>query len=170
MTYRDSLALILRNALIIMVLPQKAFSIPFLPDSWKQIGWAIQSFRAHMMERLVEERRLVDEGQPGTGTLIGNLVHAGDITNDDKSTSLKPLNESEILGNIFVFNFAGHDTTAISMAFAMLLLVAHPEVQDWISDEVRFYLSDTDSETWTYNTTFPKLKRCLAVLVSHLSV
>ena len=166
MTYRDSLALILKNAIVVMVLPQAAFSIPFLPNSWKQIGWAIQSFREYMMGQLVEERRLVREGRPGTGTLVSNLVRAGEGAGDSKTGSLKPLSESEILGNIFVFNFAGHDTTAISMAYAMLLLVAHPEVQDWISEEVRFYLKNPDPQSWVYSEAFPRLKRCLAVLVS----
>ena len=166
MTYRDSLALILRNALIVMVLPEATFSLPFLPTSLKEIGWAIQRFREYMVEQVTEERRLVQTGEPGTGTLVSNLVRAGEAVNSARGGALKPLSESEILGNIFVFNFAGHDTTAISTAFAMLLLVAHPEVQAWISEETRFYLAGSDPETWAYSEAFPNLKRCLAVLVS----
>ena len=38
----------------------------------------------------------------------------------------------EIFGNIFVTMFAGRDTTANTLAYAMLLLAAYPEVQDWV--------------------------------------
>ena len=84
---------------------------------------------------------------------------------DRRSNEMKPLNVDEILGNIFVFNFAGHDTTAISLAYSVLLLVAHPEVQDWISEELNYHLDTSQSEAWKYEEVFPKLKRCLTILV-----
>lgn len=99
------------------------------------------------------------EEQPETTKASVNAVSG-------KPQVLKALTVDEILGNIFVFNFAGHDTTAISTAYAMLLLVAQPEVQDWISEELNFYIPDEKCEAWTYDTNFPKLKRTLAVLVS----
>ena len=170
MTYRDSLAIILENALIIIVMPVVAFAPSFMPLKWKQIGWAIKSFRAYMSDQLKDERQLIQNGKPGTGTLVSNLVRASDEAAIEKaspntSMSLKPLTEAEILGNIFVFNFAGHDTTAISTAYAMLLLVANPQVQDWVHEELQYYLKNMDIKSVSYSTVFPKLKRCLAVLV-----
>ena len=175
-TYRDSLSIILKNALLIMVLPAKMFRIPCAPSKWSQIGWAIAVFRDYMLTQLEEEKRLVAEGQPGTGTLMSNLVRASDegtqvidgypdAVKSGAAAGPKPLTVDEILGNIFVFNFAGHDTTAISLAYSMMLLVAHSEVQDWIAEELNFYLPDSNNETWKYEDAFPKLKRCLAVLV-----
>lgn len=177
-SYRDSLSLILRNALVIMVLPEKAFHIPFLPSTWRQIGRAITEFRKYMLQQIADEKMLMAEGKPGSGTLVSNLVRASDDRSENTITSavkklaegeesheVRALTVDEILGNIFVFNFAGHDTTAISMSYAMLLLVAHPEIQDWISEELNFYLSSGNSESWRYEAVFPKLNRCLAVLV-----
>ncbi len=181
-TYRDSLSLILKNALLIMVLPAKAFQIPFAPSSWTQIGWAITEFRGYMLSQLAEEKRLVAEGKAGTGTLMSNLVRASDdrsqtmksphsAVHSEANTELKPLTVDEILGNVFVFNFAGHDTTAISLSYSMLLLVARLDVQDWIAEELNFHLANGDRESWRYEIVFPKLKRCLAVLVrSYLSL
>lgn len=174
LTYRDSLAIILRNALTVMVLPSAAFSIPFLPDRWKQIGWAIKHFRQYMLDQLHEERRRIEKGELGTGSLMSNLVRASSETAVDGKLAegqglTKPLTEAEILGNIFVFNFARHDTTAISLAYSMLLLVAHPEVQTWVNEELRFCLRGEDVSAWNYGDVFPRLKRCLAVLVSSTS-
>ncbi len=179
-TYRDSLSIILRNVLVIIILPPVAFRIPFLPFKWQQIGWAISEFRQYMLDQLAEEKQLLLAGKPGSGTLISNLVRAsesqpeisdarGRAATVGKTRDLKALSVDEILGNIFVFNFAGHDTTAISLAYSMLLLVAHSETQDWIAEELNFYLHDDDSETWRYEEVFPKLKRCLAILVGFTS-
>ncbi|THV49226.1 hypothetical protein BGAL_0205g00030 [Botrytis galanthina] len=38
LTYRDSISIILENALLIMVLPEKLFNLPFLPRSSQQVG------------------------------------------------------------------------------------------------------------------------------------
>ena len=74
------------------------------------------------------------------------------------------LSVDEIFGNIFVINFAGHDTTANTLAFSMFLLAADPKVQEWVAEEVRDVLSDEDD--WEYGSMFPRLIRCRAVLVS----
>lgn len=161
-----------------MVLPTKVFQIPFLPAKWSQIGWAVTEFKRYMLAQLAEEKQLVAEGKPGSGTLMSNLVRGSiaqsrpgkgainqRVASMREAYELKPLTVDEILGNIFVFNFAGHDTTAISLAYSMLLLVARPDVQDWIAEELNFYLDSEDSEIWQYEVIFPKLKRCLAVLV-----
>ena len=182
-TYRDSLSIILQNVLVVLVLPSIAFQIPFLPTKWRQIGWAITDFREYMLEQLTQEKRLIAEGKPGSGTLMSNLVRASEVQYevtgvgrsertymDGKSHEMRPLSVDEILGNVFVFNFAGHDTTAISLAYSVLLLVAHPGVQDWIGEELDFYLQTDKSETWRYEIVFPRLKRCLAVLVRLHSV
>ena len=169
MTYRDSLAVILENALIVMVMPVAAFTPLIMPLKWQQIGWAIKNFRDYMSGQLEDERHLVRSGKPGTGTLVSNLVRASDEMANEKTLlsdgkSIKPLTEAEILGNIFVFNFAGHDTTAISTLYAILLLVAYPQVQDWVHEELQYHL-DADLKSVSYSKVFPKLKRCLAVLV-----
>ena len=168
MTYRDSLALILDHAFQIMILPHAIFSIPFAPKSWRQIGWAIKEFRAHMTKQLTDEKQRIANGEPGTGTLVSNLVRASDEGGGKTNTGLKPLTEAEILGNLFVFNFAGHDTTSISLNYGILLMVAHPEVQDWVHEELHYYLGNKKPSEWNYNECYPKLKRCLVVLVSYL--
>lgn len=176
-TYRDALSIILRNILVILVLPAAVFRIPLLPLKWKRIGWAITEFRQYMLDELANEKRLMAEGKPGSGTLVSNLVRASEVKSevagggetqktvmDGRAHDLKALSVEEILGNIFVFNFAGHDSTATSLAYGVLLLVAHPGVQDWIAEELTFHLDHDNIETWEYDAVFPKLKRCLAIL------
>ena len=51
-----------------------------------------------------------------------DVVGGGDnkrIVTDARPHEMKPLSVDEILGNICVFNFAGHDTTVISLAYSV---------------------------------------------------
>ncbi len=171
--YRESLMLTLDNALFMMLVPPRLLTMPFVPKAWARIGQATNEFRDYMMDMLNEERRLLDAGKPGTGNLMSSLVRASEIEQEKKfageTDRSRGLTVSEILGNIYVINFAGHDTTANTLAYAMLLLAAYPEVQEWVGEELREVLQGSPSETWSYESLFPRLKRCLALLVSHAS-
>ena len=139
----------LKNILVIIDLPAYLFQILILPAEWRQMSSAVESFRKYTMNQLSDEKGMIADRNPGSGTLMSNLVHALEAQHgfigadeDEKSVAnnrpheMRPFSVDEILGNIFVFNFARHDTTAISPAFSMLLLVAHPDMQDWISEGV----------------------------------
>ena len=166
-SYRDSIAIILRNIFLILILPAWFYDVPFLPKRWKSVGLAIKFFQRYMEDQLIEENQLISEGKPGSGTLMSNLVRTSDESGTwEKGSSHQPLRRDEIFGNIFVFNFAGHDTTATSLIYSILLLAAHPEVQNWIHEELEFYLTGANPDLWEYGGVFPKLKRCRAVLVS----
>lgn len=162
--YRESLSVVLENILVILVVPRLVFSVPFFPDKWKRIGRAITHLRTYMLDLIEAEKQLIQKGQPGTGTLVSDLTRASK-ENLDVATgaqTFKALSVDEVLGNIFVFNFAGHDTTAITATSSIFFLVANPEVQDWIAEEIHYVTSGTED----YEQFFPRLKRCLTVLVS----
>lgn len=130
---------------------------------------------------LDEESALLGQGKTGTGSLMTSFVGALDIHQRDELLNMNGSNSSvgqskskglsidEIFGNIFVINFAGHDTTANTLAFSMLLLAANPEVQDWVADELQV-ITPCDSEKWDYHPLFSDLKRCRAVLVRIISL
>lgn len=113
-----------------------------------------------------EEKRSVADGNKRSSNLMTSLVRASANAERSDGNHQGGLTEWEIYGNIFVFNFAGHDTTANSLAFAIALIATRPDVQDWISEEINAVLGDQDPVTSTYVESFPRLKRCLAVTVS----
>lgn len=171
--YRNALKIVLDNALFLMLAPPMLLSLPFMPKGLARIGQATTDFRQYMMDMLNEETSLLKQDKPGTGSLMTSFVRALqdhqksiDVTKDVEGPSSKGLSVSEILGNIFAINFAGHDTTANTLAFGLLLLAAYPEVQDWIAEEAQEIIKEESSETWKYESLFPRLKRCQAVLVS----
>ena len=173
--YRKSLALILENILLILILGPKFLTKWFLPKSLTRLDQATVDFKFHTVEMVEEEKRLIAHGKPEGGNIINSLIRSSEQifksptgVGTDGSV-FRCLTEDEIYGNIFVYNFAGHDTMAITLNRAIYLLAAHPEIQEWIFEEINAVILDDRSSTWHYNEVFPKLNRCLAVLVSNLS-
>lgn len=74
-----------------------------------------------------EEKHLLDRGKPGADNIITYLVRASEAVTKSIGNTITPkvlqhpktgskgLTESELYGNIFVSNFASHDTTAITL-------------------------------------------------------
>ncbi|TEY42791.1 hypothetical protein BOTCAL_0380g00120 [Botryotinia calthae] len=174
-SYRDALQTVLDNAILIMIVPFRYLLLPFMPKSWRRVGRAATDFKKYMENMLDEESSSLKEGKAGNGTLMASFVkalgaHQKEKTVSSRQTAQSPskgLTVDEIFGNIFVINFAGHDTTANTLAFSMILLAAHPEVQDWISEELRHVIQDSD-EGLEYEKVFEKLNRCRAVLLETL--
>jgi cytochrome P450 len=79
------------------------------------------------------------------------------------------MTEEEIISNLFVYAFAGNDTTAIALTSILYHLAANPQSQEWIAEELQYYLTSSDTSTWSFEN-FKKLKRCGAVIVSAIPI
>lgn len=167
--YKSSLQTILENAVLIMALgPPFLYKVrPWLPSTWKlaKLADVCAAFQRYMTEQYEEEKRAAlsqeKTGAPAAKTLMSSLVRASQAEGG-------ALSETEIYGNMFMLNFAGHDTTAHTFTFGIYFLAANPDVQDWLSEEIHAVLPSNDPSTWSYATTFPRLKRCLAVMLETL--
>lgn len=174
--YRDALAHILDHIMLILVVGPKLLSHRLMPKRLSRIGQATVDFKAYMKDMYEEEKRAVADGKQAPANIMASLIRAtGELDDSAMATDVKGtqsiksasrgLSESEVYGNTFVYNFAGHDTTAITFSWALYLLAAHPEVQDWIGEEIDEFMESGDTSTSAYSETFPKMKRCLAILV-----
>ena len=166
MSYRDALRAILRNIIVLAIFPRKLLSSSYVPKRLGDVGQATIDFERYMNDMLADERSLISEGKSGSGNLMSALVRASEEANDAENAPAQGLTDKEILGNIFMYNLAGHETTANTVAYAIVLLAAYPNWQDWLAEEIQ---SIKGHHPWEYETAFPKLKRCLATMVSHLS-
>ncbi|KAL8863950.1 MAG: hypothetical protein Q9174_007504, partial [Haloplaca sp. 1 TL-2023] len=165
MSYRESLNMCLGNILTFAILPKRYLYLPFLPKRLKKVGEAAKEFQQYMAEMLAKERssRETHEGH-GKVNLMNALIRASDASRgkDTKSS----LTDEEIFGNVFVYNLAGHETTANTLAYALFLPAAHPEYQDWVREEITGVRKASPGQQ-DYDSTFPKLPRCLAAMVSN---
>ncbi|KAI1345676.1 cytochrome P450 [Xylaria sp. FL0043] len=178
--YRDTLHVVLENAILLMLLPYRYLNRSLIPKSLSKIGRAAESFKSILMEMVREEAAAIDRDIATSGGLLTPLVRAfgthtfleQEDANERMMSRAKRgmLSADEILGNIFAINFAGHDTVLIALTFTLTLLAVNIDIQDWLSEEITaIFRNDVNPEgrSWDYNE-FPQLIRCQAVFLETL--
>ncbi|KAL9060602.1 MAG: hypothetical protein Q9162_000553 [Coniocarpon cinnabarinum] len=161
-SYRKSLQLILDDCILLLVLGRRFISFRWLPAKLRNLSQAVHAFEKHMVRAYETEKTAISSTNHAPNNLMTSLVR------ESHASTETGLTESEIYGNMFVFNFAGHDTTAHTLAFAVALLSAHPHIQDWVSEEINSTQDTVDTSHSNYNARFPRLCRCLAVMYETL--
>ncbi|MCJ1463788.1 hypothetical protein MMC07_002397 [Pseudocyphellaria aurata] len=174
---QDSLSTILENIFTVLIIPFSLLDLKLSPKRWRMTGQAIAKFRNDVKALLENEQEHIAQGAAPRQNLASLLIrasedikggsHGADETNEDAAWEQDPksLDDEEIMGNLFLFHVAGHETTGNTMSYVMLMLAAHPQWQSWAAEEIRHVMSVYKSdEEWTYKEAFPKLKRTLALI------
>lgn len=165
LSYFNSIGLITILLLEAAFLSPKFLKMPFMPPAHRLLGRAMEELPRLSKDLLDSERQAAKKGSGPRSNLLSMLVRLSDEGKTDGNLGLS-LTEDEIRGNLFTFSAAGFDTTANTMGFAVMLLATYPEWQEWVQYELKNF--DVDCLKWDYETTFPNLKRVLAVMVSSL--
>jgi cytochrome P450 len=127
---KDALKLILDNCIPLVVLGPNNLDKRWLPKSWKASHQSTITFRNYMTSVYEEENKVVGHGKKEGNNLMTSLVRASQgVSQSEASGESTPqvqngLTEQKVYGNMFVFNFAGHDTTANALTFG-IALIAH---------------------------------------------
>lgn len=182
LSYVDAVALVTDLLLAAAFVPSSVLRLPFMPRLSKRLGQALVQLPSLTADMLDQERErsssaLSDEVQ---STIMTTLVRLSDQAKaggqdhgkiSDGTRNNQYLTEDEIAGNLFIFTAAGFDTTSNTMSYALALLAAYPQWQAWIQAEIDDVLGDCDGQVAEeeYATAFPKLTRCLAIMVSRNS-
>ncbi|KAL8686035.1 MAG: hypothetical protein Q9224_005574, partial [Gallowayella concinna] len=167
-SYGEALRIILDRCIPLVVLGRKNLSNSWLPKSFRELYQATLVFQEHMTEAYEVEKQAMMRNDKLENNLMTSLVRASLANVDEKGSTAgsrqEGLTEEEVYGNVFVFNFAGHDATANSLTIGICLLATRPDIQDWIAEEINTVLAGVDSTESSYEAAFPRLPRCLAVV------
>ncbi len=170
MSYREALKGVMGNIFITYAIAKAGSFSVFLPASGKRVQRAIAEFRLYMKELVDNERTAYSQGEgTNAANLMSSLVRASESDAraiDEKSRN--GLTDEEFLGNLFIFNVGGHDTTAGTLTYAIGLLACFPEWQDWIKEELSEVFGDGNVQEDVYEAAFPRLRRCMAIMVRPL--
>lgn len=160
MSFMDALFSIITQLVASSFIPPAILLLPILPQSIRKIGQACQEFPIRAADMITEERSAANT----TGhNLMSVMVRVSDQEKKSGSGSKLYLTEEELTGNLFQFTLAGFDTTSNTMAYAITCMAIYPEWQKWVLEEIDDVAKTGDLD---YESTFPRLKRCLALMVS----
>lgn len=127
----------------------------FLPSQrLRKVKRAFDAFEVYGADLIARRQH---QNSPRRKDLLSMLLKANSGDEDEK----RRLSNREIFADIFILMFAGHETTATALTWALTLLALHPEEQAGLYNEV-IEVVGKDREP-TYED-LPGLIRCRAVL------
>ncbi|KZT33538.1 cytochrome P450 [Sistotremastrum suecicum HHB10207 ss-3] len=103
---------------------------------------------------VVEERR-TKQKHDDRWDLLTNLIDASEADDNEYAK----LSNSELVGNIFVYLVAGHETTAHGLCYTLGLLALHAEEQEKLHDHIKSVLGDRDPVYEDLNS-LPRVLAC----------
>jgi cytochrome P450 len=99
--------------------------------------------------------------------LISQLLKAqkpSDPSSSDSDQTLS-LSESDVMGNLFMFIIAGHETSANSIHFSIILLALHPSLQRKVQHELSAIFQGRPVSAWSYDVDLKQLFNSLLAAV-----
>jgi len=102
----------------------------------RKVRVAFEEFEKFMVE-MIQHRKTLEKKEQRYD-LLSSLLDA----NDDEDLGVAKLSTKELFGNIFIFLFAGHETTAHSLCFTFALLALYPDEQDALFQHIKQLLPD----------------------------
>jgi cytochrome P450 len=168
MTYIEAIKHIIHNVGGLFILPRWFLSNypSFLPGykNIKSLSYAVLEFPIHTRNMLNQERqRTVGAHGESRSNIMSQLMHASEQNNAEMK-GVKALSEDEMVGNLFIFTAAGFDTTANTLAYALVLLSRYPKWQEWIFEEIDSIIPPDSSSDLDYIAIFPKASRIQACM------
>lgn len=127
-----------------------------------------QDFAAHRdLDNFLQRLITTKEAGLGDTDTASNLIEGMLFSRRPGKTKDTGLSDREVISNIHIFTIAGHETTATTLRFALVLLALHQDVQDWVYGGISEATKDEPSQIgdWDYNSVFPKLVNPLCMMV-----
>ncbi|KAH7322519.1 cytochrome P450 [Stachybotrys elegans] len=123
------------------------------------------------LRAMIKSERLRLNGQPESADIVtkrrantrmsANLLTAVmrmAISEGKKSPTDRGFNDSEVLGNLFIYLLAGYETTANAIVYGLACLALHPEVQEMAIKEIDELCKEAGTDELNYTDHFDKLQ------------
>ncbi|KAH6583588.1 hypothetical protein BASA61_007919 [Batrachochytrium salamandrivorans] len=134
MSFKSAIQGVIKGLRSKIILPKLAYALPI--PSVQRLKLVFDEFEQYSSEMIRDADTQTDDN------LLVSLTKASRADTDIGGG----LTERELIGNIFIFMFAGHETTAITMVYALAMLAAHPAAQQRMYEEITLVLKGGDPE------------------------
>ncbi|KAF7326953.1 Cytochrome P450 [Mycena venus] len=131
LSYRESMEQLTAHLMPIFLTPHRALRLARKDSAWGRAWEAYTAFGGYMKGMLDQEKE--KPASPGEENLITVLLRAQAETDEKLG---RTMSESEVMGNMFIMLFAGHETTANTLHYALLCLALHHDIQDMLLSEI----------------------------------
>ncbi|KAF8649628.1 hypothetical protein AX16_005717 [Volvariella volvacea WC 439] len=155
---QEALRIVADTTTIVLAAPKTIRSLPF--QIFKKIRQAYTKLAEFMDVQVAERKAEVRGGGSSRKDAFTMLIQA----NEDEAGKLN-LDDGELIGNVFIMLFAGHETTAHTLAATLALLALHEDIQEEVSEHVLSVIGQSrDPEFSDYS----RLTKVLAIFYEAL--
>ncbi|KAK0108949.1 hypothetical protein ONS96_002786 [Cadophora gregata f. sp. sojae] len=164
MTFQHCVHAVMNNLPFIIFFPAWVLrKSPF--QTMRNMQVSSDEFKSHMQE-------LIDKNQntfKSTGEDSGNNDLLNNIIKANATDTSHALNADEMIGNIFIFIVAGHETSANTLQTCLILLAIYPNVQKAVQDEIDgIWATKKSGEDLVYKEDYPKMRMISATVLEGL--
>jgi cytochrome P450 len=141
LSYLECIKIIMPNLMGVILVGGLKVPVPnwLFPSGLRKVKLAVEEYKVYLAELVQREQKKGLTEQGGVPNLATLMVRANDIEKDEILASgamTGYLSDEELFGNMFAFNMAGYETTAMTLSFCLPHLALYPEVQVWAREEV----------------------------------
>ncbi|KAF8649606.1 hypothetical protein AX16_005697 [Volvariella volvacea WC 439] len=158
MSIQEALRIVADTVMIAVGVPQWVQSLPL--KIFKEIRQAHGMLTEFMHAQVAERKLEVRGGGSPRKDAFTMLVRA----NEDEESKLK-LDDSELVGNIYLMLFAGHETTAHTLAATLGFLALHDGIQEEVYQHILSVVGQNRDPEFS---DYAKLNKVLAVFYEAL--
>ncbi|KAJ7185585.1 cytochrome P450 [Mycena filopes] len=152
MSVQEALKIVAETQVLSVVVPKWLMYLPI--QKLRHARLARERLGGFMQDQVVERKATVAAGDLSADAFT-MLVKA----NQDESSKYQ-LDDAELIGNVFLFMFAGHETTAHSLAATFGFMALHQDIQDEVVEQIMAVVGpDRDPRFEDYS----KLDKVLAI-------
>lgn len=139
MTFKDALHIVSSDVFIKLVVPKWAMG---WTQRFRNVQIAFEELRLYMLEMIRSRRN--SEKKEERYDLFSSLLDASEDTSDGEAK----LADEELLGNIFIFLVAGHETTAHTLCYTFGLLALYQDQQEILYQHIKSIIPDGRMPTY----------------------
>lgn len=168
LSYRQSMEQMTAHLMPIFLTPHWLLRLGRKDSNWGRAWEGFTAFRGYMQGMLDRERGRLAAGEMVEDNLMTVLISAANHEDEKEERAMSP---QEVMGNAFILLFAGHETTANTMHYALLVLAQHPDVQQMLLDEIDEVYARAKEQgrnTLEYERDFNRARWAFAIMVSSI--
>ncbi|KAK4705780.1 7SK snRNA methylphosphate capping enzyme, partial [Phenoliferia sp. Uapishka_3] len=146
LSFREVMHGVVTGSMVKVMAPEWSYKLPI--QRLRHVDECYREFGLYIRESIAERRKLASdprESEAGRKDLLGALLYASNLEKDEDGDGVgdntdekkrATLSDDELMGNMYLFLVAGHETTANTLAFVFTLLALYPEEQERLFQHV----------------------------------
>ncbi|KAF5321118.1 hypothetical protein D9619_001344 [Psilocybe cf. subviscida] len=137
MSFKDALHTVASDTFLKVIVPESLLGITKRTRNCRDAFTELRNYMATM----IHERQNAEKIE--RHDLFSSLL---DANNDSLGSGV--LTESELIGNIYIFLLAGHETTAHTLCFTFALLALYPDEQEKLYQHIKKTIPEGEEPTY----------------------